>query len=60
MTQACIEFSSQEELHDFIQHARPFIIEESDKTLFGLFTELQLDLAMNGFNARVMGRDKMN
>ena len=53
MTQAKIEFSSSEELNDFIAHANPFVMEKTETTVFGLFTENQLELATKGFNATV-------
>ena len=53
MTQASIEFSSLDELNDFVEHVQPFVIEKNGTTVFGIFTDKQLELARNGFNAKI-------
>ena len=53
MKQAKIEFLSPEELNDFIAHVKPFVMEKTETSVFGLFTETQLELAANGFNATI-------
>jgi hypothetical protein len=57
MKQAEIEFSSRDELNDFLTHANPFILEKTDKTVLGLFTEIQLELARNGFDASIYSKN---
>jgi hypothetical protein len=57
MKQAEIEFSSRDELNDFITHANPFILEKTDTTVLGLFTENQLELARNGFDASIYSKN---
>jgi hypothetical protein len=57
MKQVEIEFSSREELNDFLTHANPFILEKTETRVLGLFTEIQLELARNGFDACINSKN---
>ena len=53
MIQALIKFSSVEDLQDYVASAHGFILEETDTTLYGFFSEPELELATNGYNAKI-------
>lgn len=51
---SCLKFSSRATLQEYIHYVYPFVVEDLDNILCGVFTENEIGIAVGHFQATVM------